>query len=68
MFDHTCRLLHDLTAKDANRMVLDKIKVTLKELDAQLLVALMAMQASSKKIENLTNEELYPQLCRLLEG
>lgn len=70
-FDQKCkqlRILEARDAKDTNIVQREKMRVSLKKLDTRLMVALKAIQGTSKKIRDLTNAELFPQLCELLEG
>lgn len=67
-FDLKYKQLHNFHAKGGNKDVRDKLKATLKKLDTRLVVAIRAIRAASLRVEALTNEELYPQLCELLEG
>lgn len=67
-FDLKYKQLHDFDAKGGNKDVRDKLRATLKKLDTRLMVAIRAIHAASLRVRALTNEELYPQLCEMLEG
>ncbi|KAH7299400.1 hypothetical protein KP509_24G009600 [Ceratopteris richardii] len=67
-FDQKFNELHNLNATDGNQIQRDKLKATIKKLDTRLFVAVGAISATSARIQSLTNEELYPQLCEMLEG
>lgn len=67
-FDLKFKQLHNFDAKDGDQAVRDKLKASLKKLDTRLMVAIRAIRAASLRIQALTNEELYPQLCEMLDG
>ena len=68
VFDRKCRKLQQLSAKGTDQIAIDKVRVSVKKLDSQLMVALQSIDLASTTIQRLTNEELYPQLVELLEG
>ncbi|MCO5613150.1 hypothetical protein L7F22_067426 [Adiantum nelumboides] len=67
-FDQKFKELHILNAEGGDQINRDKLKATIKKLDTRLLVAIRAISAASSRIQDLTNDELYPQLCEMLEG
>lgn len=67
-FDKKFKELHILNAKGGDQTHRDKLKANIKKLDTRLLVAIRAISAASLRIQQLSMEELYPQLCELLRG
>lgn len=46
----------------------DKIRAAIRNLDTQIKVSIHSVESISKRIENLRDEELQPQLLELVEG
>lgn len=46
----------------------DKTRATLRDLDTQIKVSIHSVEAISKRIETLRDEELEPQLQELVQG
>lgn len=67
-FDRKCQQLHSLDAKGGDPTAIDKTRAAVKKLDTRLMVALQAIHLASMRVQELTNEELYPQLAELLGG
>ncbi|KAI5075212.1 hypothetical protein GOP47_0009288 [Adiantum capillus-veneris] len=67
-FDQKFKELHILNAKGGDQINRDKLKATIKKLDMRLLVAIRAISAASSRIQELANDELYPQLLEMLGG
>lgn len=67
-FDRKCKQLTYLDARGEDPHLIDKTRAAIKKLDTRLMVALRAVHSASMRIQQLTNEELYPQLAELLGG
>lgn len=67
-FDRKCKQLSNLDARGEDPNLIDKTRAAVKKLDTRLMVALRAVHSASMRIQQLTNEELYPQLAELLGG
>lgn len=64
-FDQKCRLLRQQESRGENT---DKIRAGVKDLHSRIGVAIHRINSISKKIEEIRDTELQPQLEELIEG
>lgn len=67
-YDMKCRLLREQDSKGGNTDRVDKIRATVKDLYSRIRVAIQRIDSISKRIEELRDKELQPQLEELIEG
>ncbi|KAL2528037.1 hypothetical protein Fot_20638 [Forsythia ovata] len=67
-YDLKCDKLRHLFAKDLSPQVIDKTRAVVKDLHSRIRVALHAVNSISKRIENMRDEELLPQVLELIHG
>ncbi|GER55014.1 hypothetical protein STAS_32644 [Striga asiatica] len=64
-FDHKCKLLRQQESRGENT---DKTRAVVKDLHSRIGVAIHRINSISKKIEEIRDKELQPQLEELIEG
>jgi hypothetical protein len=57
---------HDIKGEEPSSV--DKIRATIRDLRTQITVSIHSVEAISKRIETLRDEELHPQLLELVLG
>ncbi|KAG0485161.1 hypothetical protein HPP92_009240 [Vanilla planifolia] len=67
-YDQKCRLLANSYARDLKSEAIDRTRASVKDLHSQLLVSIQAVDLISKKIEQLRDDELQPQIVELTHG
>ncbi|RCV38947.1 hypothetical protein SETIT_8G183800v2 [Setaria italica] len=67
-YDEKCNLLRRQFARDLNAQLIDKTRAVVKDLHSRVSVAIQAVDAISKRIEKIRDEELEPQLVELIQG
>ncbi|KAD7117530.1 hypothetical protein E3N88_04798 [Mikania micrantha] len=68
VYDRKCDQLRHQFAKDLKTHVIDKTRSLVKDLHSRIIVALHTVDSISKRIENMRDEELQPQLLELIQG
>jgi hypothetical protein len=69
-YDMRCRTLRQLesSGKSLHNIKIDKTRAVVKDLHSRIRVALHRIDSISKRIEELRDKELQPQLEELIEG
>ncbi|KAA8550044.1 hypothetical protein F0562_001728 [Nyssa sinensis] len=67
-YDMKCKLLRQLESKGESSYKIDKRRAVVKDLHSRIRVAIHRIDSISKKIEELRDNELQPQLEELIEG
>ncbi|XP_006663037.1 protein ALTERED PHOSPHATE STARVATION RESPONSE 1 [Oryza brachyantha] len=67
-YDEKCNLLRRQFARGLNAQLIDKTRAIVKDLHSRVSVAIQAVDAISKRIEKIRDEELQPQLVELIQG
>ncbi|KAJ4842484.1 hypothetical protein Tsubulata_001844 [Turnera subulata] len=67
-YDVKCKLLRQLESKGENSLRIDKTRAVVKDLHSRIGVAIHRIDSISKRIEELRDKELQPQLEELIEG
>ncbi|OEL25323.1 hypothetical protein BAE44_0013659 [Dichanthelium oligosanthes] len=67
-YDEKCNLLRRQFARGLNAQLIDKTRAVVKDLHSRVSVAIQAVDAISKRIENIRDDELQPQLVELIQG
>lgn len=67
-YDMKCKLLRDQESRGELAHRVDKTRVLIKDLHSRILVAIKRMDSISKKIEEIRDNELQPQLEELVKG
>jgi hypothetical protein len=60
--------LRNQDVKGEDPSVLDKTRTAIRDLHTQIKVSIHSVEAVSKRIETLRDEELQPQLSELVQG
>lgn len=63
-----CKLLRQQDSTGENRQKADKTRTIVKDLHSRIRVAIHRIDSISKRIEELRDKELQPQLEELIEG
>lgn len=63
-----CNVLRHQFARGLNAQLIDKTRAVVKDLHSRVSVAIQAVDAISKRIEKIRDEELLPQLVELIQG
>lgn len=63
-----CKILRQLESKGEKTSTVDKTRATVKDLHSRIRVAIHRIDSISKRIEELRDKELQPQLEELIEG
>ncbi|KAJ7559560.1 hypothetical protein O6H91_04G091200 [Diphasiastrum complanatum] len=66
-FEKKRRLLRHLDAKGDSYEKVEKTRAATKALENQMMVSIQAMEATSSSIKRVTDDEMHPQLLKLLE-
>ncbi|KAI3834862.1 hypothetical protein MKW98_015975 [Papaver atlanticum] len=67
-YDMKCKLLRQQDSTGENRQKADKTRTIVKDLHSRIRVAIHRIDSISKRIEELRDKELQPQLEELIEG
>lgn len=67
-YDVKCKLLRQLESKGESSLRIDKTRAVVKDLHSRIGVAIHRIDSISKRIEELRDKELQPQLEELMEG
>ncbi|KAI3838503.1 hypothetical protein MKW92_011597 [Papaver armeniacum] len=67
-YDMKCKLLRQQDSTGENRQKADKTRTIVKDLHSRIRVAIHRIESISKRIEELRDKELQPQLEELIEG
>ncbi|KAK7329757.1 hypothetical protein VNO77_23936 [Canavalia gladiata] len=67
-YEKKCQQLrnHDINGEEPSSV--DKTRATIRDLHTQLTVSIHSVEAISRRIETLRDEELHPQLLELMQG
>ncbi|KAG2398562.1 hypothetical protein LR48_Vigan04g004000 [Vigna angularis] len=67
-YEKKCKQLRNFDAKGEDPSCVDKARAAIRDLDTQITVSIHSVEAISRRIETLRDEELYPQLLELVQG
>lgn len=67
-YDFKCKILRQLESKAESPHRIDKTRATVKDLHSRIKVAIHRIDSISKRIEELRDKELQPQLEELIDG
>ncbi|KAG8486922.1 hypothetical protein CXB51_020479 [Gossypium anomalum] len=67
-YDLKCKMLRQLESKAESPSKIDKTRAVVKDLHSRIRVAIQRIHSISKRIEDLRDNELQPQLEELIEG
>ncbi|TKY46556.1 serine carboxypeptidase 2 [Spatholobus suberectus] len=67
-YDMKCKILQHLESKGEKTTTIDKTRAVVKDLHSRIRVAILRIDSISKRIEELRDKELQPQLEELIEG
>jgi hypothetical protein len=69
-YDTNCKVLRQLESngKSLHNVKIDKTRAIVKDLHSRIRVALHRIDSISKRIEELRDKELQPQLEELIDG
>ncbi|XP_021724977.1 uncharacterized protein LOC110692285 [Chenopodium quinoa] len=67
-YEKKCTQLKNQAAKGDEPSTLEKTRIALRDLHTQIKVSIHSIEAISKRIETLRDEELQPQLLELVQG
>ncbi|KAF7831520.1 nitrate regulatory gene2 protein [Senna tora] len=67
-YDMKCKILRHLESKGEKTSTIDKTRAKVKDLHSRIRVAIHRIDSISKRIEELRDKELQPQLEELIEG
>lgn len=67
-YDIKCKILRELESKGETSQKIDKTRAVVKDLHSRIRVAIHRIHSISKRIEDLRDKELQPQLEELIEG
>uniref|UniRef100_A0A1J3HMW4 DUF632 domain-containing protein n=1 Tax=Noccaea caerulescens TaxID=107243 RepID=A0A1J3HMW4_NOCCA len=67
-YDEKCRVLRELESEGKGSQRIDKTRAVVKDLHSRIRVAIHRIDSISRRIEELRDNELQPQLEELIEG
>ncbi|OVA19222.1 protein of unknown function DUF632 [Macleaya cordata] len=67
-YEKKCMQLRNQDVKGEDPSVVDKTRAAIRDLHTQIKVSIHSVEAVSKRIETLRDEELQPQLLELVQG
>ncbi|KAL4590084.1 hypothetical protein LXL04_003003 [Taraxacum kok-saghyz] len=67
-YDKKCAQLRNHDAKGDDHSYVDKTRTAIRNLHTQIKVSIHSVEAVSKRIETLRDQELQPQLLQLIQG
>ncbi|XP_054821087.1 protein ALTERED PHOSPHATE STARVATION RESPONSE 1-like [Prosopis cineraria] len=68
VYEKNCTLFRDQDVKGEDPSAVDRTRVTIRDLHAQMMVSMRSIDVISQRIETLRDEELHPQLLQLVKG
>ncbi|KAM7257395.1 hypothetical protein ACFE04_013136 [Oxalis oulophora] len=68
IYERKCARLKEQEVRGDNEMTRHKTRATVKDIYAQILVAIRSAESISMRIQKLRDEELQPQIVELLNG
>ncbi|XP_039121588.1 protein ALTERED PHOSPHATE STARVATION RESPONSE 1-like [Dioscorea cayenensis subsp. rotundata] len=68
LLDRYCKRLKRLDKTGAEAQKVDSTQKTIRKLSARIRVAIQVVQSISNKINKVRNEELWPQICEVIQG
>ncbi|KAG4909346.1 hypothetical protein JHK87_055462 [Glycine soja] len=67
-YDMKCKFLRNLESKGEKTSRIDKMRAVVKDLHSRIRIAILRIDSISKRIEELRDKELTPQLEELIDG
>ncbi|KAK9269541.1 hypothetical protein L1049_001317 [Liquidambar formosana] len=67
-YEKKCKQLRNQDVKGEDPSAVDKTRAAIRDLHTQIKVSIHSVEAVSKRIETLRDEELQPQLLELVQG
>ncbi|KAK8498362.1 hypothetical protein V6N13_052135 [Hibiscus sabdariffa] len=67
-YDLKCKILRQLESRAESSSKIDRTRAVIKDLHSRIRVAIQRIHSISKRIEDLRDNELQPQLEELIEG
>ncbi|KAK7265233.1 hypothetical protein RJT34_32849 [Clitoria ternatea] len=67
-YEKKCQQLRNLDVNGEEPSSVDKTRATIRDLHTQITVSIHSVEAISRRIETLRDEELHPQLLELVQG
>lgn len=67
-YDLKCKILRQLESQGESSQKVDKTRAVVKDLHSRIRVAIHRIDSISKRIEELRDRELQPQLEELIQG
>ncbi|KAJ8767481.1 hypothetical protein K2173_017525 [Erythroxylum novogranatense] len=67
-YEKKCKQLRNHDLKGDDSIAVDKTRTAIRDLHTQIAVSIHSVEAVSKRIETLRDEELQPQLLDLIQG
>ncbi|MED6187341.1 hypothetical protein PIB30_075473 [Stylosanthes scabra] len=67
-YEKKCLQLKNLDVKGEDPAFVDKTRAAIRDLHTQITISIHSIEAISKRIETLRDEELHPQLLELVQG
>ncbi|XP_019434273.1 PREDICTED: uncharacterized protein LOC109340955 isoform X2 [Lupinus angustifolius] len=67
-YDTKCKILRHLESQGEKTSTIDKTRAIVKDLHSRIIVSIHRIYSISKRIEELRDKELQPQLEELIEG
>lgn len=67
-YEKKCKQLRNQDVKFEEPSYVDKTRAAIRDLDTQITVSIHSVEAISRRIETLRDEELHPQLIELVQG
>ncbi|KAF9612461.1 hypothetical protein IFM89_000209 [Coptis chinensis] len=67
-YEKKCMQLRNQDVKGEDPYVVDKTRASIRDLHTQIKVSIHSVEAVSKRIETLRDEELQPQVLELIQG
>lgn len=68
VYEKKCMQLRNQDVKGDDPSSVDKTRAAIRDLHTQIKVSIHSVEAISKRIETLRDEELQPQLADLIQG
>ena len=68
LLDRYCKRLKRLDKTGAEAQKVDSTQKTIRKLSARIRVAIQVVQSISNKVNKVRNEELWPQICEVIQG
>lgn len=68
VFDGKCEQLKHLSERGAEAEKLEAVEASIRKLTTKIRIAIQVVDTISRKINQLRDEELFPQIIELIEG